>query len=143
MEHTLNSQQQADNDALATAVGAAAQELGLDDVDDVVVHGNGHEHEHEHDGHVFHHTLQQPDFGQHLDKEEGEGEVEGEEEVDVAGIALTSDDVGDDFGLDLEDLDTGDDRPLFSRPPSIRKGTFMLRKGVYHLCCRSRIGLTL
>lgn len=71
---------------------------------------------------VFHHELQQPDFGQHTHESEN-GEKEEGEEVDVSALNLPGDeDMGSDLGLNLDDIDGGEDRPLFSRPPSIRKG---------------------
>jgi hypothetical protein len=106
MDHTLNSQQQADADALASAVSTAAQSLGLDGIDH---------------GHHFHHQLQAPDFSQ---AGLGLGDDEKEEGVDVTGLGLPDDgDLGEeDLGLNLDDLEERDDRPAFSRPPSIRKG---------------------
>jgi hypothetical protein len=112
-EHALDSQQQADNDALASAVGAAAHQLGLGSIDE-----SG-------PGHHFHHQLQQPDFSQ------GHKDQDDHESVDVHGLDIPTldeddDDVmhGDDLDLGLGSLTPGQDlgKGAFGRPPSIRKG---------------------
>jgi hypothetical protein len=127
---TLNSQQQADNDALATAVGVAAQELGLGDVDDVVATVDADVEavdvtNIELDGETD--FPQGPDFGSIID-----GDKEDEEDVDVSGLDLPDDDMEDGLGINLDDIDDREDRPSFSRPPSIRKGrSVSLGKGHY------------
>ncbi|WWC64414.1 uncharacterized protein I303_107024 [Kwoniella dejecticola CBS 10117] len=68
------AQQQADNDALASAVAAASAHLGSlghhtdQDVSTVVMDDDQLNHHHQ--PHHFHHALQQPDFSQHQHKEE-------------------------------------------------------------------------
>ncbi|WWC71854.1 uncharacterized protein I206_105813 [Kwoniella pini CBS 10737] len=66
------AQQQADNDALASAVAAASAHLGSlghhpDNDVNVVMDDQQLNH---HQPHHFHHALQQPDFSQHQHKEE-------------------------------------------------------------------------
>ena len=113
----LDSQQQADNDALASAVGAAAHQLGL-----------GH-----HDQPHFHHNLQQPDFSDHHKvgvENGGHDVVDVGVDVDVHGLDIPTvgdeDDVhgGEELDLSLA-MGAGDDlspRGGYGRPPSIRKG---------------------
>ncbi|ODN81473.1 hypothetical protein L202_01899 [Cryptococcus amylolentus CBS 6039] len=119
----MNEDQQADNDALASAVAAAeaaeAHQLSL-------------EHPHH-----FHHTLQQPDFGQHKEGDEHELGVHGlsipsvddhhrhhldqhgELDLQNLGGMGTPGDMG---GLDMGDMGEQQHEVYSSgRPPSIRK----------------------
>ncbi|ORY28129.1 hypothetical protein BCR39DRAFT_535565 [Naematelia encephala] len=105
MDSSALDHSQADTDALASAVGAAAQQLGLDT-----------------DSHHFHHQLTQPDFSHSHKGDE-------HNHLDVHGLDMSV--VDDDDGLHTgeEDLDfTGMGTPdtpqrtsSFGRPPSIRK----------------------
>ncbi|EIW71813.1 hypothetical protein M231_07006 [Tremella mesenterica] len=101
---TMDPQQQADSEALASAVGAAAaaaHQLGL----------RTHHH-----SQSFHHTLQQPNFSDH--KENGGDQVD-INQLDIPTVGDDGDDGLGDLGLTM-----GDDlspRGGYGRPPSIRK----------------------
>lgn len=135
---TMDPQQQADNDALASAVAASAHQLGLGPL-----HGHDHSDDGHHQPHHFHHALQQPDFSQGHHHKDGEGHHD--QGMDVHALDIPTVDEGHhhvmehhqselDLGLgsigtpgEMQGFDTGemDQTPaeVYSgRPPSIRKG---------------------
>ncbi|WVQ84868.1 hypothetical protein IAT38_007031 [Cryptococcus sp. DSM 104549] len=137
----MNDQQQADNDALANAVAASAHQLGLAshlDQHDPHAHAHNQHAHHQPHAHHFHHALQQPDFSQHKEGEDGSGmDVHaldiptvdeqhhhvmdhGEPELDLnLGNIGTP---GDMDGIDMGDMDhSTPDLYSSGRPPSIRK----------------------
>lgn len=142
----MNLQQQIDTEALNAAVGVAAQELGLggDNHHD----GDGGDDGMDGEGDIIDEDTQgvygdNGDYGVGVGMEGlggigigigigigGIGEDEKEDEDDdLQGLDIPNDDMdGDDLGLNLDDLDDREDRedsrPMFSRPPSIRKGKF-------------------
>ncbi|WRT70381.1 uncharacterized protein IL334_007379 [Kwoniella shivajii] len=107
------AQQQADNDALASAVAAASAHLGslghsdggvgvgvdvdvdvgsgIDVVGDHQIH---HQHHHQHQPHHFtHHALQQPDFSQSSHQMKEDGSVGDDMDVQVHGLDIPTVDV--------------------------------------------------
>lgn len=125
-QHQL-SHHHTDHDDLASAVGAAAHQLGLH-ASGVGVGGGHHHH--------FHHPLTQPDFGRHkgIDDVDIGADVDVDVDVDVDSLGLPvgvgeedEDDVGMHTGEEELDLmgmggDTTVRLNSFGRPPSIRKG---------------------
>ncbi|KAL0245823.1 hypothetical protein I308_104959 [Cryptococcus tetragattii IND107] len=133
----MDPQQQADNDALASAVAASAHQLGLGPL-----HGHEHPDDGHHQPHHFHHALQQPDFSQGHHHKDGEGHHD--QGMDVHALDIPTVDEGHhhvmehhqselDLGLgsigtpgEMQGFDPGemDQTPaeVYSgRPPSIRK----------------------
>ncbi|KAK8853088.1 hypothetical protein IAR55_003789 [Kwoniella newhampshirensis] len=104
-------QQQADNDALASAVAASARQLGLGSLhaDSPADHHHVVNVHHQHQPHHFHHALQQPDFSQtshhHIHpqlKDDGTVDTGAEMDVNVHALEIpTVDDGQDDVGHQL------------------------------------------
>lgn len=111
---TLTSQQQADHDDLASAVGAAvsAHQLDLGHLDDPSTHH-------------FHHQLKAPDFGQHDPSSNGhELDIS---QVDVSELNIpqisSGDDDEDHRDFNVEGLDNrpSDGFEKWSKPLTMRK----------------------
>ncbi|WVR00341.1 hypothetical protein IAU59_007484 [Kwoniella sp. CBS 9459] len=87
-QHLSTAQQQADNDALASAVAAAsAHQLGLGPLHDEHDPSQDHHVHHEHQPHHFHHALQQPDFSQTSHHVKDDDSVQ-PTEMDVHGLEI-------------------------------------------------------